>query len=99
MDVRTPLDLGAAVRARRRTLKLSQTTVAEAAGVSRAWLAKLEAGKPSIEFGRVLAILEVLELTLDLRSPDEPRTEPPETRTEPLPDLDALIAEYREGTS
>jgi HTH-type transcriptional regulator/antitoxin HipB len=99
MDVRTPQDLGAAVRGRRHTLKLSQTKVAEAAGVSRPWLAEFETGKSTVELGRVLSVLEALDFTLDLRAPDEAPGEITGAQTDGLMDLDALMEEYDRGNA
>lgn len=70
MEIRTSRDLGAAVRGRRHALKLTQAEVAGAAGVSRPWLSEFESGKPTVELGRVLAVLDALDFTLDVRSPD-----------------------------
>ena len=98
VDIRTPHDLGAAARGRRQTLKLSQAEVAAAAGVSRAWVTEFEAGKPTVELGRVLALLEALDLTLDLRAPGEtPAQRSPRTGTSP--DLDSLMEEYKRGVT
>ncbi|HET6296287.1 MAG TPA: helix-turn-helix domain-containing protein [Kribbella sp.] len=98
VDIRTPHDLGAAARGRRQTLKLSQAEVAAAAGVSRAWVTEFEAGKPTVELGRVLALLEALDLTLDLRaSGGTPAQRSPRTRTSP--DLGSLMEEYKRGAN
>lgn len=90
MDVRTVQDLSAAARGRRRALGLAQLAVAERAGVSRAWLVDFEAGKPTVEVGRVLAVLAVLDLTLTVTDGSAPVAP---TRT-PSEDLDALIDAY-----
>jgi HTH-type transcriptional regulator/antitoxin HipB len=97
MDVRTPQDLGAAVRGRRRALELSQTKVAEAAGVSRPWLAEFETGKSTVELGRVLSVLEALDFKLDLRAPDETPAEMAGVQPGDLVDLDVLMEEYDRG--
>ncbi|HEY0618486.1 MAG TPA: helix-turn-helix domain-containing protein [Kribbella sp.] len=97
MEIRSPRDLGAAVRGRRRALKLSQAEVAEAAGVSRPWLAEFEAGKPTVELARVLSVLEALEFSLDLRGPHETPGETPGTQADDLLDLGSLMEEYDKG--
>lgn len=92
MDVRTVQDLSAAVRGRRRAQGLAQLAVAERAGVSRAWLVDFEAGKPTVELGRVLAVLAALDLTLvldDGSAPTSPASPNPSSE-----DLDALIDAY-----
>lgn len=99
MEIRTPQDLGAAVRGRRHALKLSQTKVAEAAGVSRPWLTEFESGKPTVELGRVLSVLDALALTLDLRTPDETPAGTTRSRPGELADLDSLIEEYDRGNA
>ncbi|NJC69039.1 helix-turn-helix transcriptional regulator [Planosporangium thailandense] len=83
MRVRTPTELGALVRDRRRDQGLSQEALATRARVSRRWLAALEAGKPSAEVGLVLSTLEALnqEVSVDDRA-----------GTTPTVDLDAVLA-------
>lgn len=65
--VRSPKDMGARLRARRRELGLSQSAAAERAGVSRQWVVAAEGGKPSLELAAVLRIVAALDLALDLR--------------------------------
>ncbi|MEI8410246.1 MULTISPECIES: helix-turn-helix domain-containing protein [unclassified Kribbella] len=89
MDIRTPGELGAVARGRRRALGLSQVKVAEAAGVSRVWLAEFENGKPTVELGRVLAVLTALELIVDVSAPGEAVS-----KAAPELDLDSLMEEY-----
>lgn len=59
--------LGAAVRARRRELALTQAQLADLAGVGLAFLYELERGKPTVRLDKVLAVLGVLGLELCLR--------------------------------
>jgi HTH-type transcriptional regulator / antitoxin HipB len=63
--------MAAAVRARREALGLRQQEVADLAGVSTRFVHTLEAGKPSVQLDRVLAVLHVLglELRTVLRDP------------------------------
>src|SRR2546422_713643 len=61
MQIRTPNDLGALIRQRRRDLSLDQRTLAERAGVSRQWIVEVEAGKPRAEARLVLRALDVAE--------------------------------------
>jgi transcriptional regulator with XRE-family HTH domain len=77
---------GAIVKAERVRLALSQHDVASRAGVSRSWLAKLEAGHRGAEFEQILRLLEALGLSLvlrsaatDLRTGDELSESPPST--------------------
>lgn len=64
MHIRTPLDLGLAIRERRRQLGLSQAELAARAGVGRQWLVAVEHGKPRAEIGLVLALLDALGCAL-----------------------------------
>ena len=64
MRIRTPLDLGLVIRARRRKLGLSQTELARKAGVGRQWVVSIERGKPRAELGLVLRTLSALDLSL-----------------------------------
>jgi y4mF family transcriptional regulator len=65
-------DIGNYARDRRRDLRLTQAALASQAGVSRRWLADLEAGKPTIEVGLVLRVLRALGLEL-MAAPVDPR--------------------------
>ena len=64
MLVRTPDDLGAAIRDRRRRHGWSQQKLAEKIGVSRQWINEVEKGKIRSELGLVLRALEALDVTL-----------------------------------
>jgi HTH-type transcriptional regulator / antitoxin HipB len=66
MKVRTPIDLGSAIRDRRRRLKLGQDELAARVGVSRKWIIDAEKGKPRAEIGLVLRTLDALGLRLSL---------------------------------
>jgi HTH-type transcriptional regulator / antitoxin HipB len=97
VEIRSPADLGSTVRGRRTELRLTQADVAEAAGVSRAWLIDLEKGKPTVELSRVLGVLDALGLTVDLRPADSTSPDSPSALTEAAVDLDVLLREYHEG--
>jgi HTH-type transcriptional regulator/antitoxin HipB len=61
-----PLDIAAIVRAERRRLKLRQAELAAAAGVGVRFLIELEAGKPTVQLGKTLAVLDALGLDCTL---------------------------------
>jgi HTH-type transcriptional regulator / antitoxin HipB len=65
--VQTLPELGSAVAARRRSLKLKQASVAGQAGVNAESLSRFERGR-SAEFGtrKLLAVLAVLGMELDM---------------------------------
>ena len=64
MRIRTPIDLGAAIRDRRMTLGLDQKTLAAKVGVSRQWIVDVEKGKPRAPISLVLRTVEALGIHL-----------------------------------
>lgn len=64
MRLRTPADLGAAIREKRRALGLDQATLAERVGVSRQWIIEVEKGKPRAAMQLVLRTLDELGIEL-----------------------------------
>ncbi len=58
---------GSAIREARRTQSLSQSELAARAGVSRSWLARLEAGHRGAEFEQILRTVSALGFALNLR--------------------------------
>ena len=58
--------LGAALRARRKSLGLTQRELARLAGCGLAFLYELESGKATVRLDKVLAVLDVLGLELSL---------------------------------
>jgi y4mF family transcriptional regulator len=63
---RQPARLGAALRARRKSLGLTQEDLCRLAGCGLAFLYELEIGKPTVRLDKVLAVLAVLGLELSL---------------------------------
>jgi y4mF family transcriptional regulator len=69
MLIRTPADLGAVIRDRRKHLKLDQATLAKKIGVSRQWVIDVERGHPRAELALVLRALDALGVPLNATSP------------------------------
>ena len=92
MQIRTPLDLGLAIRDRRRKLKLSQTELARKVGVGRQWVVAMERGKPRAELSLVLRTLSALNLPLTIDPGD--RLFPSSDDISPL-DIDAIVKAAR----
>ncbi|HWB75480.1 MAG TPA: type II toxin-antitoxin system Y4mF family antitoxin [Nannocystaceae bacterium] len=67
---RTPAELGALVRARRRALGATQIELAALADVGARFVVELERGKPTLELGRVMRVLAQLGLELVIRERD-----------------------------
>lgn len=89
--LRTPQDLGAAIRDARIARSLTQADLARDAGVSREWLIGIEQGhRPRAELAKILSVLDTLGLPLYAGVPSEPpgpesspaRAAPGETSTE-----------------
>ncbi|WP_271574423.1 helix-turn-helix domain-containing protein [Bradyrhizobium sp. CCBAU 11361] len=68
MLIRTSTDLGAAIRDRRKRLKLDQSSFAKRIGVSRQWVIEVEHGHARAELGLVLRALDALGIRLDASS-------------------------------
>ena len=58
----TTTDIAATVKTARRALKLRQAELAAAAGVGVRFLIDLEAGKPTVQLDKTLAVLNALGL-------------------------------------
>jgi len=94
MQIRTPLDLGLAIRDRRRKLKLSQTELARKAGVGRQWVVAIEHGKSRAELSLVLRTLAALDLPL--RIDPGARRLPSGDDMNPV-DIDAIVNAAKEN--
>ena len=58
--VRTPQQLGSALRSARKLLGLTQPQLALAAGVGVRFIVELEAGKPTLRLENVLRVIDAL---------------------------------------
>jgi HTH-type transcriptional regulator / antitoxin HipB len=90
MLVRTPSDLGAVIRDRRKQLKLDQAALAERIGVSRQWVIQIERGRPRAELSLVLRALDALNIQLDAS------VDPRAGRAGPV-DIDAIVSKARKS--
>lgn len=59
-SIRSPQQLGQALRAARKQLELTQPQLALAAGVGVRFIVDLEAGKPTLRLANVLRVLDAL---------------------------------------
>ena len=85
--------LGALVRARRKALKVSATALAEAAGMSRVSVHRIEQGEPSVTMGAYLNALSALGMRLSATTGDEPEHSPTEDKAGWLP-ARVCLADY-----
>jgi len=68
--IRTAEDLGRLIREQRKRQGLRQTDLAAIIGASHVFVGDVEKGKPSVQLGRVLRLLDELGLELSLSVPD-----------------------------
>lgn len=69
--VRTAEDLGRLIRQQRKRQRLRQADLAAMIGASHVFLGDVEKGKPTVQLGRVLTLLDELGLTLRVDIPDD----------------------------
>ncbi|MET4037749.1 MULTISPECIES: helix-turn-helix domain-containing protein [Bradyrhizobium] len=91
MLVRTPAELGAVLRDRRKKLKLDQSTFAKRIGVSRQWVIEVEHGHARAELGLILRALDALDIRLDASTEQAPAR----GATRPAVDINAIVAKAR----
>ncbi|MGL9621607.1 MULTISPECIES: helix-turn-helix domain-containing protein [unclassified Bradyrhizobium] len=91
MLIRTPAELGAILRDRRKKLKLDQSTFAKSIGVSRQWVIEVEHGHPRAELGLILRALDALDIRLDAGTEQTPAR----GTTRPAVDINAIVAKAR----
>ncbi|OAF08709.1 transcriptional regulator [Bradyrhizobium centrolobii] len=93
MLIRTPADLGAVIRDRRKRLKLDQSTLAKRIGVSRQWVIDIEHGHPRAELALVLRALDALGIPLD--ADDQQMTSRGSARS--AIDINAIVAKAKKS--
>ena len=71
--VRTSEVLGRLIRQERKRQRLRQADLAAMIGASHVFLADVEKGKPTVQLGRVLKLLDELGLVLTVDAPDSER--------------------------
>lgn len=65
-----PVQIGQIVRSERKELGLRQDELAAASGVGLRFVVELERGKPTVQLGKVLSVLEALGCSLAIQRPD-----------------------------
>ena len=68
MNPKTSIEFGAAIRERRRRMKVTQKDLAMACGTGLRFLVDLERGKPTCQIGKALQVLQALGLQFRLKS-------------------------------
>jgi y4mF family transcriptional regulator len=70
-SILTATDLACVIRAVRKSVHVRQDDLAGAVGVSRQFAVDVEKGKPTVQLGKVLQLLEELGVVLSVDIPDE----------------------------
>ena len=91
--------LGARLRERRKALGVSAVACAEAAGVSRVTLHRIEAGTPSVTIGAYANVAAALGLHLVVPILEAPTSEPATVQVGEYPGLRALAWQTDAGTT
>src|SRR5947209_19451978 len=86
--------LGERIRARREALKVSAVDAAEAAGMSRVTLQRIERGEPSVTMGAYIGAATAVGLELDLVDPREQRRGAGSARGKPPYPARIRLADY-----
>lgn len=94
IPLRTPADIGALIRDRRRVLGLDQADLAGLIGVSRLWISQIERGKPGASLGLVLRALAAVGVDLSGVSDRDPDRLSPGAPGNPS-DISAILANAR----
>ncbi len=103
MLIRTPADLGAVIRDRRKQLGLDQSTFAKRIGVSRQWVIGVERGHARAAVGLVLRAIDALGIRLDASILDasilDASMEQESRRGSPSSavDIDAIVAKAKKS--
>lgn len=75
ITIKTPQELGLAIRATRRTQKVRLDDLSGSAGVGHVFTREVEHGKETVQLGRVMQLLEELGIELLVDVPVEAMTE------------------------
>ena len=94
--LRTPADIGALIRDRRRALGLDQADLADQIGVSRLWVNQVERGKPGASLGLVLRALAAVGVELTDQAPNKTGAKRQSDAAPVIsPDINAIVARAR----
>jgi HTH-type transcriptional regulator / antitoxin HipB len=96
VTIRTPNDIGALIRDRRKSLGLDQAELAARIGVGRIWVNQVERGKPRASLELVLRALSAVNV--EVRGVTETQSSTAATTPVTSPDINAIIAKSRGKT-
>ncbi len=93
ITLRTPTDVGALIKDRRRSLGLDQAELAERIGVGRLWVNQVERGKPGASMGLVLRALAAVGV--DIKAITDETSKQSEYPPVVSPDINAIVENAR----
>ena len=70
MNIQSTKQLGTAIRAKRKQLKVTQAELAMTCGTGLRFIVDLEKGKPTCQIGKILRILQSLGVSLRIDGTD-----------------------------
>jgi HTH-type transcriptional regulator / antitoxin HipB len=91
--LRTPTDIGALIKDRRRALGIDQAELAERIGVGRLWVNQVERGKPGASLGLVLRALAAVGV--DIKAFTDEAREQSDYPPVVSPDINAILDNAR----
>jgi HTH-type transcriptional regulator / antitoxin HipB len=94
ITLRTPADVGALIKDRRRSLGLDQADLAERIGVARLWVNQVERGKPGASMGLVLRALAAVGVEIKTVGESE-SIQPSKYPSVVSPDINAIVENAR----
>ena len=86
--------MGKLIRAHRKALRISATTAAEAAGMSRVTLCRIENGEPSVTMGAYLNAMAALDMNFDIIKPADLAADTPNDDRKGLIPARIRLADY-----
>lgn len=89
--VRSSRDLGQVIAVARRRREYSQRQVADALGVTQAWVSRVEQGKQRAWVGQVLRLMAYLGIALECTIQDDDSGTPASSHSGAQPDIDDLV--------
>jgi len=88
------VELGKQIRIHRKEMRISATVAAEAAGISRVTLHRIENGEPSVTMGAYLNTMAALDLNFGIIKPSAPAADQPVDDREGLIPARIRLADY-----
>ena len=86
--------IGESIRSHRKKMKISSVATAEASGLSRVTLYRIEQGEESVAMGAYLSVIAALGLMLEILNPQNKKQNPSQVKLK-LPEK-ILVSQYKQ---